>query len=100
MNLAYQKIVPRAVKYLDTLKSNQSSETKFLNTYYQKFQKIFDGCLESLDHLESQLVKCDNYAEASEVRTKVGETGEQLGVLSGYLVKDDHFPDLEDFLLK
>lgn len=34
INLAYQKIIPRGVKYLQILKSNLSTEKPNIQTYY------------------------------------------------------------------
>ncbi len=39
-------------------------------------------------------------SQASECRKKIRELGESLSEICGYLEKDEHFPDLADFLLK
>jgi hypothetical protein len=100
VNLAYQKIIPRGVRYLEILKSNLSTEKTNIKTYYEKFANAVDSGLAAIQDLESSLDHCNNYSEAADVRKKVISIGESLGDLCSYLQKDDNFPDIEDFLLK
>jgi len=59
-----------------------------------------DSSLESLQKLDAHLNECSSYEEASAIRKKITEIGAALGELCSILEKDEHFPDIEDFLLK
>lgn len=51
INLAYQKIIPRGVKYLQILKSNLSTEKPNIKTYYERFAQAVDSGLAAIQDL-------------------------------------------------
>lgn len=73
--MAYQKIIPRGVKYLEVLKSNLSTEKANIKTYYEKFAKAVDSGLADIEDLEKAVDLCNDYASAADVRKKVISIG-------------------------
>jgi len=72
LNLAKQKIIPRGMKYLQTLECNIKSNKVFIKSYAEHFQQIMDSSLGSLEKLDALLNKCSSYEEASAIRVKIG----------------------------
>ena len=100
VNLAFQKIVPRAMKYLQTVESHGlGSSKRGLKVYSEKFVKALDAALLSLEELRAESEKEIDYKVACFLREKTAAVGEQLSDLCAMLEKDPSFPDLEDFLL-
>lgn len=99
LNMANQKVVPRAMKYLETLSSAKNSSVKTLKNFAEKYENNLSKALEELETLEAKGKKCTNCTEACKVRADVNTIGENLRVLCGLLEKDSSFPDLDDFLI-
>jgi glutamine synthetase len=100
LRLSHQKIIPRAMRHLETLAVGSKSTLPFIKSYTENFETIFNKSLESLNKLKSEFKGVNNCTEASKIRGDLAVVGAQLGRLTRMLEKDSSFPDLEDFLVK
>lgn len=98
MNLAKQKIFPRAMNYLKVLE-NGHADKKFVKAYVDRFNDTLNSAMEQIEELKVIMDKCGNVDEAGVLRAKVISVGESMGDICSILPKDHSFPDLEDFLL-
>lgn len=99
LNLANQKIIPRAMAYLKVLLTESKTQEKFIDSYIDEFKKTLNDFLRLIKELEEASQKCADVKEAESLRKKVIEIGSHLGAICKLLPKDPTFPDLEDFLL-
>lgn len=99
LNLANQKIIPRAMNYLKVLLTESKTQEKFINGYIDEFKETLNGFLRQIKELEEASQKCADVKEAEILREKVIEICSHLGAICKLLPKDPTFPDLEDFLL-
>jgi glutamine synthetase len=86
LNLANQKIIPRAIKYLQVLKDNSlGSSKKGLGSYKENFSETLDRVLSGLEELRVEKGKSSDYKSACELRKKITAVGEELSELCALL---------------
>ncbi|MCB0369454.1 MAG: hypothetical protein KDD45_08395 [Bdellovibrionales bacterium] len=100
LKLSHQKIIPRAMRYLSTLKTGKESNKEFIKSYATNFEDTLNQSLEALYKLKAHAKDTDDINKASSIRADIASIGHNLGRLCRLMEKDKTFPDLEDFLVK
>lgn len=100
LRMAHQKIIPRAVKYLQTLEYAQNSSHQYIKNYATEFSSVLNDSLEALEKLYGDVHKIEAIEEAYQIRQNISGIGKNLARLCNRLEKDPNFPDLEDFLVR
>lgn len=100
LRMAHQKIIPRAIKYLQTLEYAEKSSLQYIKNYALNFSTVLNDSLEALERLKGDVHAIEDPNEAHRIRTNIGDIGKNLARVCHRLEKDPNFPDLEDFLVR